>query len=66
MSIRGWIPFVLLELVAVLHVLRLILGVDILIDGRLVPLYASVVAIILFGVAGWLVWDDARQQDVEA
>lgn len=62
MNVRLWIPVLLLELIAVLHVLRLVLGVEIVIDGDVVPLYVSVVAIILFGAAGWLVWDDARSR----
>lgn len=55
MNVRTWIPFLLLELIAVLHVLRLVLGVDVVIDGDVVPTYVSVAAIILFGGAGWLV-----------
>ena len=60
MNLRKWIPFLLLELIAFLHVMRIILGVDVVIDGDVVPIYVSVGAIVLFGVAGWLVLTDPR------
>jgi hypothetical protein len=59
MNIRKWIPFLLLELIAFLHLMRILLGVDVVIDGDAVPMYVSVSAIVLFGLAGWLVLTDA-------
>jgi protein-S-isoprenylcysteine O-methyltransferase Ste14 len=61
MNPRKWIPFLLLELVALLHVMRIVLGVDIVIGGNVVPMFVSVVAILIFGVGGWLALADARQ-----
>ena len=66
MNIRMWLPFLLLELIAVLHVLRLVLGVDVVIDGDVVPLYMSAGAIVLFGVAGWMVWSSGRAPESES
>ena len=66
MNIKKWLPFLLLELIAILHLLRLILGVDVVIDGDVVPLYVSVVAIVLFGVAGWFVWSGGSQDTSSA
>ena len=66
MNIRIWIPFLLLELIAVLHVLRIVLGVDVVIDGDVVPLYVSVAAIVLFGGAGWLLLTNGREEPANA
>ena len=66
MNIKTWIPFLLLELIAVLHVLRLVLGVDVVIDGDVVPTYVSVAAIVLFGAAGWLVLSGRNDRPSDA
>lgn len=63
MNIRKWVPFLLLELIAFLHLLRILLGVDVVIDGDVVPMYVSIGAIVLFGWAGWLVLSDARPSE---
>ncbi len=63
MNIKTWIPFLLLELIAFLHVMRIVLGVDVVIDGDVVPMYVSIAAILLFGAAGWLVLSEARQRN---
>ena len=60
MNIRKWIPFLLLELIAFLHVMRIVLEVDVVIDGDIVPISVSVGAIILFGFGGWLVMSGDR------
>ncbi len=45
------IAIVIFSLVAVLHVLRLIFGWQAVIDGLVIPMWASVVGLI---IAGWL------------
>lgn len=66
MNIRKWIPFLLLELIAFLHVMRILLGVDVVIDGNVVPMSVSMGAIILFGFGGWLVMSGDRTQSADS
>jgi hypothetical protein len=54
------IAIVIFALVAVLHALRLIFGWEVVINGLVMPMWASVVGLI---VAGWLavmVWRESR------
>lgn len=51
---------VLLLLVAVGHVVRLLLSVELSVAGEPVALWWSVPAVILFGTAAFLLWRDNR------
>jgi len=45
---------ILFALVAVLHVLRLVLQWDVMIDGHVVPMWASAVGVLVFGALSGL------------
>ncbi|NIR46043.1 MAG: hypothetical protein GWN99_16580 [Gemmatimonadetes bacterium] len=52
--------FVLLILVALAHLLRMLLSVDIVARGIAVPMWVSAIAVLIFaGVAVWL-WRESR------
>jgi len=52
---------VVFSLVAVLHVLRLIFGWEVVINGLVMPMWVSVVGIIVAGGLAVMVWREARQ-----
>jgi len=54
------IAIVILSLVAVLHVLRLIFGWEVVINGLVMPMWVSVVGIIVAGGLALMVWREAR------
>lgn len=54
------IAIVIFSLVAVVHVLRLIFGWEAVINGMAVPLWASVLAIIITGGLAVLLWRESR------
>lgn len=43
------IAFIVVTLVALLHLLRLVMGVDVTVGGAVVPLWLSVVGALFFG-----------------
>ena len=55
------IAIVIFSLVAVLHVLRLIFGWEAVINGLVMPMWVSVVGIIVAGGLALLVWREAKQ-----
>src|SRR5207245_7043078 len=55
------IAIVLFSLVAVLHVLRLIFGWEVVINGLVMPMWASVVGLIVAGGLAVMGWREARQ-----
>ena len=55
------IAIVIFSLVAVLHVLRLIFGWEAVINGMSVPMWASVLAIIIAGGLAVMLWRESRQ-----
>ena len=55
------IAIVIFSLVAVLHVLRLMFRWEVVINGLLMPMWVSVVGIIVAGGLALLVWREAKQ-----
>ena len=55
------IAIVIFTLVAVLHVLRLIFGWEAVIHGMVVPMWASVVGVIIAGGLAIMLWRESRQ-----
>lgn len=56
------IAIVIFALVAVLHVLRLIFGWEAVINGMVVPIWASVLAIIIAGGLAVMLWRESRPE----
>ncbi len=56
------IAIVIFSLVAVLHVLRLIFGWQTVIDGLVIPMWASVVGLIIAGGLAVMLWRESRPQ----
>lgn len=50
-----------LALFAVIHLLRLIRGVEIVIGGHTAPLWASAVAALVAGALALMVWRESRR-----
>lgn len=50
-----------LFLVAVLHVVRLFAGFEVMIAGNMVPQWISVPAVLIFGTLGFLVYRESRR-----
>jgi len=53
MNSKNLLAGILLCLVSLGHLLRIIFSVDLFIGTTLVPMYASIVACLLFGYAGY-------------
>jgi len=56
------IAIVIFSLVAVLHVLRLIFGWQAVINGLVIPMWASVVGLIIAGGLAIMLWRESRPQ----
>lgn len=56
------IAIVIFSLVAVLHVLRLIFGWQAVIDGLVIPMWASVVGLIIAGGLAIMLWWESRPE----
>ena len=56
------IAIVIFSLVAVLHVLRLIFGWQAVIDGLVIPMWASVVGFIIAGGLAIMLWLESRPE----
>jgi hypothetical protein len=54
------VAIVVFSLVAVLHVLRLVFGWEAVINGMAVPMWASVLAIIIAGGLAVMLWRESR------
>ncbi len=54
------IAIVIFSLVAVLHVLRLIFGWQAVIDGLVIPMWVSVVGLIIAGGLAIMLWREAK------
>jgi hypothetical protein len=54
------IAIVIFSLVAVLHVLRLIFGWEVVINGLVMPMWASVVGLIVAGGLAVMLWRESR------
>ena len=54
------IAIVIFSLVAILHVLRLIFGWQAVIDGLVIPMWASVVGLIIAGGLAIMLWREAK------
>ena len=56
------IAIVIFALVAALHVLRLIFGWEAVIDGLVIPMWASVVGLIIAGGLAVMLWRESRPE----
>ena len=56
------IAIVIFSIVAVLHVLRLIFGWQAVIDGLVIPMWASVVGLIIAGGLAIMLWRESRPE----
>ena len=56
------IAIVIFSLVAVLHVLRLIFGWEAVINGLVIPMWASVVGLIIAGGLAVMLWRESRPE----
>jgi hypothetical protein len=54
------IAIVIFALVAAVHVLRLILGWEVVVNGTVIPMWVSVAGIIIAGGLAVLVWHESR------
>lgn len=55
------IAIVFLSLIAVLHLFRLLFQVQIIVDGTVVPVWASLFAFLLPGLLALLLWREQKQ-----
>lgn len=60
MKLGSRLAMILLTLVALLHLFRLIFGVQVTIDTMAVPMWASVVATVVPGTVALLIWRESR------
>ena len=56
------IAIVIFSLVAVLHVLRLIFGWEAAINGLVIPMWASLVGLIIAGGLAVMLWRESRPE----
>jgi len=56
------IAVVVLAFVAAIHVLRLVKGVELLVNGTPIPLWVSAVAALLTGGLAIMVWREAQRR----
>lgn len=56
------IAVVIFALVAILHLLRLCLGWEMAINGRVVPLWPSAFGLIVAGGLSFLLWRESRSK----
>ncbi|HBG91945.1 MAG: hypothetical protein A2X54_09935 [Nitrospirae bacterium GWF2_44_13] len=54
------IAIAVFSLVAVLHLLRLVFGLEVVIDGVIIPFWVSVIGFIAAGVLAVLLWRETR------
>ena len=59
MKLGSRLAMLVFIIVAVLHLLRLIFGVDVLIDDWSLPLWTSVLGVIGPGLIAWLLWKES-------
>jgi membrane protein implicated in regulation of membrane protease activity len=55
------IAIVIIALVAVVHVLRLILGWEIIVSGAVIPMWVSVVGFLIAGGLAVMLWRESRK-----
>jgi len=48
-------------LVALLHVLRILVGWEVLIEGAVVPMWVSYLGLVIAGGLAFLLWRESRQ-----
>ena len=54
------LAIVVFVLVAIAHLVRLIDGTEVLVGTRVLPLWASVVGVVVPGVIAWLLWKESK------
>ena len=54
------IAIAVFSLVAVLHLLRLVFGWEVIVSGIIIPLWASVIGFLAAGVLAVLLWRETR------
>ncbi len=60
MKTGSLLAIILLTLVAITHLLRLIDGTEVVVDGTTVPLWVSAVGVIVPGLIAWLLWKESK------
>lgn len=60
MKTGSFLAIVVFILVAVAHLVRLFSGTEVVIEGNVVPLWVSVIGVIVPGVIAWLLWKESR------
>ncbi len=56
------IAVIFLGVVSVAHLLRLLLGVEAVVGGRLIPMWASLVAFVFTGALAVALWSEKRRR----
>lgn len=55
------ITVLLLSLVAVIHLIRMFTGWEVVVRGNLVPVWVSIPAALIFGGLAWMVHSESRR-----
>lgn len=61
MKTGSLLAFIVFVLVAFAHLLRLVYGTEVLVDGTLIPTWVSVVGMIVPGVIAFLLWRESKK-----
>ena len=60
MKLGSRVALVILSLVALAHLLRLVLGVQVTVETTVVPMWVSVVGTLLPAAVAWLLWREGK------
>jgi hypothetical protein len=55
------IAVALFALIAFMHVLRLVLGWDVTVNGIAIPIWASLLGLVIAGLLAFMLWRENRQ-----
>ena len=56
------IAIFIFELIALLHILRLFFGWEVIVNGFVIPMWASVIGLIIAGGLAIMLWYESRQR----
>ncbi len=60
MKMGSLLAVIIFILVAVAHLMRIISGTEIVIGGNNIPLWISVVGVVVPGLVAWLLWKESK------
>lgn len=60
MKIGSLLSIVLFSLVALVHLLRLVSGWEVIIDGWVAPMWSSALGVLIPGTLAFLLWKEAN------